>query len=185
MAGQLYVATSFRATALDRGERNAFGEMHADPAVMMDQGGPFDRAASDAKFDRCRDAWQADGISRWVIADGEDRFLGYAGVTKRSDPDHPLGTHFEIGWRLRRSAWGKGYATESARYALSHAWGILDVAEIVSYTDTQNQRSQNVMRRLDLRRDASRDFTARYPRGVWAGLMWVAERPIAGYRPAQ
>lgn len=150
--------------------------MHADPAVMMDLVGPFDRAASDAKFDRYRDGWKTNGISRWAVADSEGRFLGYTGVMKRSDPDHPLGTHFEIGWRLRRAVWGKGYATESARRALDHAWDVLDAAEIVSYTDAQNQRSLKVMQRLCLRRDSSRDFTARYPRGVWTGLVWVAER---------
>jgi RimJ/RimL family protein N-acetyltransferase len=152
--------------------------MHADPAVMNDLGGPFDQAASDAKFDRYRDAWALDGISRWVIADLAGSFLGYAGVMKRNDPDHPLGAHYEIGWRLRRDAWGKGYATQSARCALDHAWSVLDVAEIVSYTAADNQRCQNVMARLNLKRDASRDFTARYPRGDWTGLMWVAERPL-------
>lgn len=159
-------------------DRDGFAEMHADPAVMADLGGPIDRAASDAKFDRYRDAWTLDGISRWAIADGAGSFLGYAGVMKRSDPEHPLGVHHEIGWRLRREAWGKGHATDSARRALNHAWGVLDAAEIVSYTAMDNQRSQNVMRRLGLTRDASRDFTARYPRGTWTGLLWVAKRPI-------
>jgi RimJ/RimL family protein N-acetyltransferase len=151
--------------------------MHADSAVMADLGGPFDRSASDAKFDRYRDAWTIDGISRWVIANPAGRFLGYAGVMKRSDPDHPLGTHYEIGWRLHRDAWGKGYATQSARCALDHAWGVLDVDEIVSYTAADNQRCQNVMARLDLKRDGARDFTAHYPRGDWTGLVWVAQRP--------
>jgi RimJ/RimL family protein N-acetyltransferase len=160
--------------------RDAFAKMLADPAVMADLGGPFDRAASNTKFDSYRDAWTINGISRWVIAGGEGSFLGYAGVMKRGDPDHPLGIHHEIGWRLRRDAWGKGYATQSARCALEHAWGVLDVAEIVSYTAADNQRCQNVMARLNLERDASRDFTARYSRGNWTGLMWGAKRPLSG-----
>lgn len=143
-------------------------------------GRPFDRSASDAKFDRYRDAWTIDGISRWVVVDGRGCFLGYAGVMKRSDRDHPLGSHYEVGWRFRRNAWGKGLATQSARQALDHAWTVLTASEIVSYTAASNHRSQNVMSRLDLRRDPARDFTARYPRGEWTGLVWVVERPVTG-----
>ena len=162
--------------------RDAFAEMQSDPVVMADLGGPFDRAASDAKFDRYRNGWTIDGISRWVVADQRGNFLGYAGVMKRSDADHPLGQHYEIGWRFRRDAWGRGYATESARRALAHAWTVLDVTEILSYTSADNHRSQNVMRRLNFKRDAARDFNARYPRGCWTGLVWVAEKPYVEKR---
>ena len=159
--------------------RDAFADMQGDPEVMADLGGPYDRAASNEKFDRYRDAWAIDGISRWAVVDSADHFLGYAGVMKRGDPDHPLGSHYEIGWRFRRDAWGRGLATESARRALDHAWTVLDAPEIFSYTGADNRRSRKVMERLDLRRDAARDFTARYPRGDWTGLLWVAERPAA------
>lgn len=157
---------------------DGFAEMQSDPDVMADLGGPFEKFASREKFDRYREAWEVDGISRWAVVDPVGEFLGYAGVMARGDLTHPLGSHHEIGWRFRRDAWGKGLATESARQALHHAWSVLDVPEIVSYTAAENLRSQNVMRRLRLTRDAGRDFTARYPRGDWTGLIWVAERPV-------
>lgn len=157
--------------------RDSFAEMQRDSDVMADQGGPVDRAASNVKFDYYRDTWMIDGISRWAVVDHADAFLGYAGVLKRSVPDHPLGSHYEIGWRFRRDAWGRGLATESARRALAHAWTFTEVAEIVSYTGPDNQRSQNVMRRLDLKRDTARDFTVRSSRGDRSVMVWVAERP--------
>lgn len=156
--------------------RAAFVEMHSDPAVMADLGGPFDQAAADAKFDRYCAAWARDGISRWAVCDEAHRFLGYAGVMKRADANHPLGSHHEIGWRFRREAWGRGLATASSRQALDHAWRVLDVPEILSYTAADNVRSQRVMARLNLRRDARRDFVARYTLGEWHGLVWVANR---------
>ena len=159
---------------------NGFAEMQSDPDVMADLGGPFEERASREKFDRYRNAWEADGISRWAVVDRSDSFLGYAGVMARRDPSHPLGSHHEIGWRFRRDAWGRGLAIESARRALHHAWSVLDVPEIVSYTAADNFRSQGVMHRLALKRDADRDFTARYPNGDWTGLVWVAERPVTG-----
>ena len=164
--------------------RDVFAALHSNPLVMADLGGPFDRAASDEKFDRYRDAWTINGISRWAVTDPTEGFLGYAGVMRRADPAHPLGTHYEIGWRFRPDAWGRGYATESAHQALRHAWTILEVAEIVSYTAADNQRSQAVMGRLGLKRHRARDFTARYPRGDWSGLVWVAGRPAIVGEPS-
>jgi RimJ/RimL family protein N-acetyltransferase len=159
--------------------RTAFAEMQYDPEVMADLGGPFDHNASDQKFDRYKAAWLTDGISRWAVVDPSGKFLGYAGVMKCADSAHPLGSHYEIGWRFCRDAWGKGYATRSARLALEHAWTVLNVSEIFSYTAADNVRSQRVMERLFLKRASNRDFTARYPRGSWSGLVWVAEHPLS------
>ncbi|QMW23499.1 GNAT family N-acetyltransferase [Sandaracinobacteroides saxicola] len=158
--------------------RQPFADMQSDPEVMADLGGPFSRADSDRKFDRYRDAWRSHGVSRWAVVDASGNFLGYAGVMKAGETDHPLGPHYEIGWRFRRRAWGSGFATESARQALEHAWTVLTVDQIFSYTAADNHRSQAVMKRLGLTRDIGRDFTARYPQGLWSGLVWTAQRPV-------
>jgi RimJ/RimL family protein N-acetyltransferase len=160
--------------------REPFAEMQSDPEVMADLGGPFDRANSNSKFDRYCEGWNSAGISRWAVVDPNGRFIGYSGVMKAGSSDHPLGSHYEIGWRFRREAWGMGIATKSARRALDHAWDVLPVDEILSYTAADNERSQAVMARLELRRDPARDFTARYPNGYWSGLVWVAERLLSG-----
>jgi len=57
----------------------------------------------------------------------------------------------EVGWRLRREAWGNGYATEAARPALAHGFADLDLDEIVSLIHEGNARSIAVARRLGLR----------------------------------
>lgn len=97
---------------------------------------------------------------------------GYAG--------HPLGEHHEIGWRLVRHAWGHDYATEAARAALEDVFQRIRLAEVLSYTTAENARSQAVMRKLNLERDASRDFIAQTdPIGEWRGLVWVARPSYA------
>lgn len=155
-----------------------FRDMHRDAEVMADLGGPTDDETSREKFERYRDGWNIHNISRWAIVKSEDcRFVGYAGVMRRVNVDHPLGAHHEIGWRFCRDQWGRGLATASARKALALAWANEDISELLSYTAADNQRSQGVMRRLGLRRDTSRDFTAIYPAGRWSGLVWVADRP--------
>ncbi|MEI9993110.1 MAG: GNAT family N-acetyltransferase [Rhizomicrobium sp.] len=154
-------------------DRPAFAAMNTDAEVMRDLGGPIGTDESDAKFDRYAAAWQMHGVGRWLIETPDGGFAGYAGILP-SAADHPLGPHFEIGWRLVRSAWGHGYASEAARAALADGFERLGLAEVLAYTAPDNARSQAVMTRLGLRRDAARDFELRGPRGSWRGLVWAA-----------
>jgi len=148
-------------------DRDAFAAMNSDPHVTRDLGGPLSRAASDAKLDRYASAFNQHGLCRWLIEDGERHFLGYAGVMP-VDGRHPLGLHFDIGWRLIHRAWGHGYATEAARAALQDAFGRAGLTEVLSYTAPDNARSQRVMQRLGLLRDPSRDFTVHHgTAGQW------------------
>jgi len=151
--------------------------MNADPDVMQDLGGPISRAESDAKMDRYRASWDRHGIGRWLAETLDGRFVGYAGILP-AHSDHPLGGHYEAAWRLVRSAWGKGYASEASRAALDDAFARLTLAEILAYTAPDNFRSQAVMKRLELTRDEARDFTLSGPRGTWRGLVWFARPPV-------
>ncbi|MFI4936388.1 MAG: GNAT family N-acetyltransferase [Caulobacterales bacterium] len=152
-------------------DRVAFTAMHADREVMWDyEDGPLIETESVAKLDRYKAAYDRLGFCRWALEDRHGVFLGYVGVMP-SRPSHPLGDHFEIGWRLNRRAWGLGYATEGARAALADFFARHPVREVLSYTAPDNARSQAVMARLSLQRDASRDFSF----GGWHGLVWVAK----------
>jgi ribosomal-protein-alanine N-acetyltransferase len=64
----------------------------------------------------------------------------------------------EVGWRLARSAWGNGYATEAARAALAFGFEETGLDEIVSLTTVANRRSRAVMERLGMSHDAADDF---------------------------
>lgn len=140
---------------------------------MLDAGGPLDRPKSDAKFDRYAAAFDQYGFSRWAVETLPGDFLGYAGIMP-SRPAHPLGPHADIGWRLLRSAWGRGYATEAAEAALRDAFTRCGLTEVLAYTSPDNLRSQAVMARLRLRRDPARDFSDPDGLGMWHGLVWAA-----------
>ncbi len=157
----------------EQADRDAFAAMHADPDVMHDYGGPISRADSDAKFDRYTAAYRQHGLCRWAVESRDGGFLGYVGIMP-SRADHPIGSHYDIGWRLVRHAWGRGYATEAARAALHDAFHRAGLAEVVAYTAPDNLRSQAVMTRLQMQRDPTRDFTTDYD-GIkaWRGLVWA------------
>lgn len=166
------VRTRLRPWRDDDGE--LFAALNADPEVMDDLGGPIGRAASDAKLANYRAAYRHHGLSRLAIETRDGRFLGYAGVMP-SNAGHPLGAHFEIGWRLMRHAWGQGYASEAAAAALRDAFGRAGLTEIFAYTARDNARSQAVMDRLRMTRDPSRDFSVSDTKiGIWHGMVWIA-----------
>ena len=149
--------------------------MNTEPEVMADLGGTLSRAASDAKLTRYRAALDKSGFGRWVVERPDGALLGYCGVLP-VDGEHPLGAHYEIGWRLVRSAWGFGYASEAAIAALNNAFD-RSVSEVLSYTAQDNLRSQAVMARIGLERRPDLDFEKRYASvGLWKGLVWSAGR---------
>lgn len=153
-------------------DRTAFAAILADPEVMRDLGGPVDRAAADAKLDRYAEAFERAGVGRLAVESRDGLLLGYAGVMPL-EPGHPAGAAHDIGWRLRRDAWGRGLATEAARAALQDAFDRLRLPEVIAFTAPENLRSQAVMARLGMRRDPARDFTAAWGGGDWHGLVWT------------
>jgi RimJ/RimL family protein N-acetyltransferase len=156
-------------------DAEVFAAMHADADVMQDYGGPISRAQSIEKLGRYQTAFEKFGICRWAIEDREGDFIGYAGVMP-IPTEYPIAPGFDIGWRLVRRAWGKGFASEATAAALTDAFARAGLAEVVSFTSQDNERSRAVMSRLNLRRDQSRDFTMKFDEMMWSGLVWVADQ---------
>ncbi|CAA9397814.1 MAG: Acetyltransferase, GNAT family [uncultured Nocardioidaceae bacterium] len=96
------------------------------------------------------------GLYAVRVAESEE-FIGFVGLaTPRFDASFmPC---VEIGWRLKRDAWGHGYATEAARAVLAHGFGTLRLEEIVSFTAVENTPSIAVMKRLGMHTDPAEDF---------------------------
>ena len=71
----------------------------------------------------------------------------------------------EVGWRLARDAWGRGYATEAARAALAFGFEEHAIEEILAIVDPGNERSLRVCAKLGMTRapgpHAPRDAQAR------------------------
>jgi RimJ/RimL family protein N-acetyltransferase len=139
-------------------DRAPFAALNADPLVTRHLPALLTRQQSDALVDRFFDQIRRNGYGLWAVevqASGE--FIGFVGLS------HPTWQAAftpctEIGWRLARSAWGQGYATEAANAALATAFGPLGLAEVVSFTTGHNERSQQVMQRIGMARDPFEDF---------------------------
>ena len=139
-------------------DREPFAAMNADPAVMAHLPSVLDREESDTLLDRLSAAVEARGWGLWAVERRDTgELLGFTGL---SVPRHPLPFMpcVEVGWRLARPAWGKGFATEAAREALWVAFDQLGLEEVVSFTAVGNVRSRAVMHRLGMVRDPADDF---------------------------
>ncbi|GAA1125693.1 GNAT family N-acetyltransferase [Kribbella jejuensis] len=73
-------------------------------------------------------------------------FVGWFGLQPTSDA-----ATVGVGYRLLRSAWGKGYATEGTRALIAHAFTALGMERVEADTMAVNHRSRAVMRRAGLR----------------------------------
>ena len=139
-----------------------FGELNADPVVMEHFPSTLDAEGTRATVERQRARWRDDGMGWWAVEDAATgSFVGAVGLMRVdfAAPFHDVSQPVaEIGWRLARSAWGQGYATEAASASLQWGFDDLRLDEIVSFTVTANQRSRRVMERLGMVRDPSVDF---------------------------
>lgn len=137
-------------------DKEPFAALNADPVVMEHFPATLSREDSDALAERIEAGFDEHGFGLWAVeADGE--FIGFTGlsVPRFTAPFTPC---VEIGWRLARSAWGRGYATEAARASLEDGFGRAGLTEVVSFTAVQNVRSQAVMGRLGMTHDPADDF---------------------------
>ncbi len=135
-----------------------FAAINADPQVMELLPGTLSRAESDAYIEGIEDSFERRGYGLWALelrASGE--LIGLTGLNRVA-----FGAHFtpavEVGWRLAKSVWGHGYASEAGRAALRFGFERVRLGEIVSMTTTLNLRSQAVMERIGMHREQADDF---------------------------
>lgn len=139
-------------------DREPFAALNADPLVMEYFLAPLSRAESDALVDRIEAKCQKFGFGFWAVeVPGVAPFAGFIGISVPSF-ETPFTPCVEIGWRLAREHWNRGYATEGARAALGYAFCSLHLPEIVAFTARGNARSRRVMEKLGMRHDAHGDF---------------------------
>jgi RimJ/RimL family protein N-acetyltransferase len=89
------------------------------------------------------------GYGFWAaIEKSTGDFLGWFHLRPYKDdaPDEP-----ELGYRLRRAAWGKGYATEGSRALIDKAFAEFGARRVVAFTYGEHLASRRVMEKAGLR----------------------------------
>ncbi len=128
-------------------------ELDSDPAVMRYLSGG-EPTAPELVRERDLPSVLA-GYDRWAGRFGlfaayetaGGAFLGW--FCLRPERDGPL-DEVELGYRLRRAAWGRGYATEVSSALLARAFTDLDVRVVWGATMALNRPSQRVMEKAGM-----------------------------------
>jgi RimJ/RimL family protein N-acetyltransferase len=131
---------------LRESDLDAYAEMCADPEIMryIGDGQPLLRPMAWRNLAMMVGHWSLRGYGLWAAQErSSGTLVGRIGFWS------PEGWHgFELGWMLRRSFWGRGYATEGARAALQFAFTQLKQPQVISLIHPENAASIRVAQRL-------------------------------------
>lgn len=90
--------------------------------------------------------YKENGYGRWLVAEKETgNPLGWCGLKFHTDTKET-----DIGYRLLESAWGKGYATESAKAYIDYGFKHFNLNRIIGDAMKENTASINVFKKLGM-----------------------------------
>lgn len=136
-----------------------FAAICADPAVMRYFPNSLTREKTRKLISMGKDCFAEHGVFYSPVeirTSGE--FIGFVGLDVHSVGALPSAPCVDIGWRLKQSSWGKGYASEAARAWLRFGFETKGYEEIVSFTIPENSPSRRVMEMIGMTRDVGADF---------------------------
>jgi RimJ/RimL family protein N-acetyltransferase len=133
-----------------------------------------------------------EGYGFWAaIEKSSGRFLGWFHFRPNArDGDGPLEP--ELGYRLHRDAWGRGFASEGSRALIDMGFERLGVERVHASTMAVNVGSRRVMEKVGMRflREFHADWPMRIPGDEPADVeyaidraQWEADRASPGIRP--
>lgn len=130
---------------LTRSDIDEFVRVHEHPEVTRFIW-PVNRAEAERRLELIEREWLEREHGMFAVLDREDgRFLGRVGLKH-----WPQFGETEIGWVIRREAWGHGYATEAARACVEWGLATLEVPYLTAMIHRDNGASVAVARHLGM-----------------------------------
>lgn len=124
-----------------------FRELNADKEVMQYFLKVYSKEETDPFYRAIKKELKEYNYGLYAVEVKKSKeFIGFIGFHKATF-EADFTPCIEIGWRLKRDAWGKGYATEGARACLEYGFTNLNFKEVYSFTAKINKPSQNVMKK--------------------------------------
>lgn len=137
-----------------------FTAMCADPEVMKYFPATLTKEETKKLIARFQERYEQDGYTYYAVAVKETgAFIGFCGMLMQTYAS-PFTPNVDIGWRLEKAAWGKGYATEAAKACLALAKEKLGIKTIISVASQTNTSSINVMQKIGMKKVGEFDHPA-------------------------
>ncbi len=131
----------------EAGDVQPMYEIHQDPEVMRFVGKPGSITVAWRNVAMMIGHWQMLGYGMWIVVNRSDgQVIGRAGLWNEAG-----GPGLELGWLIRRSAWGHGFATEASRAALEWTWHHLETDHVISVIHADNLPSIRIAEKLGQR----------------------------------
>ena len=116
--------------------------------------------------------WDTCGVGCWLVVErANDRVIGYAGLSVPTFLPEVLPA-LEVGWRFDPEVWGRGFATEAARAALTEAFTTLGLDEVCSIPQAENAASVRVAERIGMHRERIVTIPANEQRGALSAVLF-------------
>jgi RimJ/RimL family protein N-acetyltransferase len=129
-----------------------YARLCADPEVMrfIGDGSTLNREQAEEQISRFRRHWEGRGFGLWALEERRmGAFVGFAGLAHQED--WAEGEHkTEVGWRLGREFWERGFATEAAEASVAYGFGKLRLETIISIIRPENRASRRVAEKAGL-----------------------------------
>ncbi|WHX25064.1 GNAT family N-acetyltransferase [Virgibacillus halodenitrificans] len=147
----IYFETSrLRLRDWEASDLEPFRQMNADERVMKYFPAPLSREETNLFYQLILSEFHECGFGLYAVERKENNeFIGFTGF-HRATFEADFTPCIEIGWRLKREAWGKGYATEGAAACLRYGFTELGFRNIYSFTADINTLSKNVMAKIGM-----------------------------------
>lgn len=125
-------------------------DINSDPAVMEFFPATISPVQTEAFIRRMNTMHTEKGYCYFAVDRLDDgTFIGFTGLCEQTFEwtDAPF---VDIGWRLKKECWNKGFATEGARRCVEFAFGPLGLANIKSIAPVVNLKSIRVMEKIGM-----------------------------------
>jgi len=130
--------------APDMSHVNALAAFWSDPDTMryIGAGGVWTRDQVCARIERAIRMHDEQGMTFWTVVEkASGKVIGQGGLV----PIEFDGPEIELGYRLGKEYWGKGYATEIAQASAAYGFEKLDVDALVAVCSAENLASRRVL----------------------------------------
>ena len=129
-------------------------ELDSDPEVHKYLGNkPFkNKSQSKENINDIIKQYQELGIGRWAMVNKQtNEFIGWSGLKLNRITLNGHTNFYDVGYRIIKRFWGKGYATESSIAALNYGFNTLNLDTIYGITEKDNQASHHILLKVGLR----------------------------------
>ena len=129
---------------------HAFAKINADTDVMEHFPKPLSLAESKAFLLRLQEHFDQYGYTYFateILETGE--LIGFIGLAYQ-DFSASFTPATDIGWRLAKDYWGRGYATEGALRCLELAFEQLRLKTVIATCPQSNLQSESVMKKIGM-----------------------------------